>query len=169
MSLILGEPICASETVATLGEFFVDDVSMHIDGAWNCTNPNVLWIGNAVKGSNRNKPRARGSRANRYRGAESTYSLQMIIDGRYDVVEQDWADNVWAGLQHNLRWLKANVVDLEDAPARTRTGTLYLPDGDALQGPVQCRTLIHQNTELDVFTAVMTVVVPGHELQLLPS
>lgn len=164
MSLELGEPICASATVATLGEFFVEDTSLHIDGAWNVLNPQVLWTPNAVKGSNRNKPRARGTRANPWRIAESTYSLRMIIDGTFDVGENDNATNPWVGLQHNLDYLMEFVVNPPTAPTATRDGLLVMPDGEQREGPVQPRTLIHQETELSVFTAVLTVIVPGGSL-----
>lgn len=164
MLLDLGQPICASATVDTLGEFVIEGTSMHIDGAWNVLNPQVLWTPNAVKGSNRNKPRARGSRPNPWRTGESTYSLRMLIDGMWDVGQNDWASNPWVGLQHNLEYLFDTVVNPPTAPTAVRAATLDMPDGTIYEGGVQPRTLIHQETETSVFTAVLTVIVPGGSL-----
>lgn len=158
------EPLCASATVETLGELTINDVSMHIDGAWNVTNPQVLWTPNAVKGTNRNKPRTRGTRANPYRIAESTYSLDMLLDGTWDVGENDWSASPWVGLQHNLEYLFANVVNPPLAPNATVVAMLDMPDGNVYEGAVQPRTLIHQGTQTTVFTAVLTVTVPGGSL-----
>lgn len=157
----IGPALCAQDTIDTLGELTIEGLSMHIDGAWNVLNPQVLWTPVEYKGQNRRKPRAQGSRANPRRIAQGTYSLDMLIDGRWDVPAAAVAVSPWIGLQHNVRYLQSTVVNPPIAPTATRPATLVMPDGDVLAGPVQCGPLIHQGTETSVFTAVLTVIVPG--------
>lgn len=156
----IGLPLCAQDTVDTLGEITINSVSLHIDGAWNCTNPQVMWTPNAVKGENRRKPRARGRKANPWRIDQGEYSLEMLIDGAWDVGANAPSATPWIGLQHNLEYLMTNVVNPPTAPTAVRAATIGMPDGDLRSGSVQPRTLIHEGTGTSVFTAVLTVYVP---------
>jgi len=160
VSTTIGPPLCAQDTIDTLGELTINGISMHIDGSWNVLNPQVLWTPNAVKGENRPKPRVAGSRANRWRIAQGQYSLLMMIDGAWDVDNGVFAGSSWVGLQHNIEYLMRHVV-LPPTSAETRAASLVMPDGDTRTGAVQPRLLEHEGTELDAFNAVLTLWVPG--------
>jgi hypothetical protein len=156
---VLGPPLCVEDTIATLGAVTINDVFLHIEGAWNVLDPQQLLTPTAVKGENRNKPRARGRRANRWRGDQSEYSLHMMIDGRYDVGLAAVATNAWIGLQHNIEYLRDFVVE----PPLTETVpvTYEAVDGTIYEGEGQPRTFIHEGTGVDVWAAVLTLWVPG--------
>lgn len=145
----------------TLGAVTINSVLMHVDGAWNVLNPQVLWLPTAEKGENRKKPRARGRRPNPWRTDESTYSLNMVIDGTFDVGANAYSTSPWVGLQHNIEYLWDNVVIPPDSPTTTRSLTLGMPDGDTRTGSCQPKHLETEPTESPLFTAVLTVYVPG--------
>lgn len=165
MTTPLMEPLCAQATVDTLGELVVNGVSMHVDGAWNCLNPTGLWIWTDTKGQNRPIPGGHGDRAFPWRIASGTHGLPFLIEGIYDVGLGEYATSPWVGLQHNIEYLRENVIRPPAAPAKTRSASLTLPDGVVANALVQPRLLEYTPTETETWNAVMTLVVPRGEFR----
>lgn len=161
MTTPLMRPLCAQATIATLGELRISTISMHIDGAWNCTDPTRLWIWSETKGRNRGIARAHGDKAFPWRIAAGTYSLPFLIEGIYDVGLAEYASNLWVGLQHNVEYLRENVMRPPAAPTPTRSAVLILPDGNAVTAGIQPRTFDYTPNGTETWPAVMQVIVPA--------
>lgn len=143
----------------TIGELTINDVSMHIDGAWNILNVQVLWIGNAVRAGNTIVAYDRGRLALPYRVDEASYQLQMVIDGTYDWLGNPYSDP-WIGLETNVEYLWDNVFIPPDAPTATYPATLEMPSGEVRVADVQPRVNDLGATGTPTFVTTMILVVP---------
>lgn len=124
--------VCATTATGTLT---INSVLMHTS-AWNVLDCTELWLVAAVRGDNITIPYVNGRRALPYRIDEATFALRMAITGDVNSAGVKYADP-WVGLQANLDYLRANVVDPPTAPSATRAATLVMPSGVTRTANVQ--------------------------------
>lgn len=139
------------------GELEINGISMHTP-AWCVTDCIELWLPNAVRGQNVIIPGASGRRAYQMRRDESNYSLPMVITGYVDDLGDRYPDP-WDGLQANIAFLYANIVDA--AIAATLPATLTMPDLSVRTANVQVRGLNLGNNPAPLRRATLELVVPS--------
>jgi len=158
-------PICAQDTIDTIGSLTINNVLMHIDGAWNVLNPQVLWVPTDTRGANSVVSHASGRRKKPWHLDQSTYSLQLIIDGTKDWDGDPYTDP-FEGLETNIEYLVQNVVLPPDEPLASYDAELIMPSGNVREGAVQPRPFaVPPDLSLGAFTTTMSVIVPGVRLQ----
>lgn len=119
--LSIVDPLCQ-------GSLTIAGVSMHTP-AWDVVDLVPLWVTPTVRGGpNRAIPGISGRRSFQRRFDETAHSLRMIVHGEVNRLGVPQA-NPWAGLQANIAYLRANVVDPTGATDGTRAATLAMPDG----------------------------------------
>lgn len=96
--------------------------------AWDIPDLTPLWIEATQRGEDRLIPGAIGVLAYRRRLTVTEHSLAMVIIGDMDRTGNPVAD-AWVGLQDNIEYLRANVVDPTNLTDGTRTGVLVMPSG----------------------------------------
>lgn len=169
-----GPPICASATVATIGELVIegesgDPISLHIDGCWNFLDPTMLWAPFGARGENVVIPSTPGRFPEPWRLDQSTYDLQIVIDG-----DNDWNgdpySNPWEGLETNLEYLVDElIIPPADVTVKTRPATLAMPSGAMRGADVQPRSQQHRTSELQVIYMTMALVVCAGRFEVVPS
>lgn len=138
------------------------ETSLHVDGAWDATNAHVLWLRGegAVRGQNVVISGAEGQLGEPWRTDQSTYGLEMLVDGSNDVDGNPYASYL-EGLEANLTFLEEefclNPSQVTSYPAR-----LVMPSGAVRTADVQPRSLLAGPSDgLGVVRAVLTLVVLG--------
>ena len=116
------------------GDLTIGGVAMN-GPAWVVLNLNELWLPANVRGSDRIVPGAVGVLAYRRRATVTTRSLQMLISGTHDRTGASVADR-FEGLQANVDYLIANVVDPVGSGDGTRSAVLTMPDSTTRTEPV---------------------------------
>lgn len=136
------------------------ETTMH-RSAWCCVDLTPLWIGPEVRGENVIVPGAQGTRAQRRRVTETSYSLPFAISG---VVDPDGnpVANPMNQLKLNIDYLRENVIDPPPNQARTRSATLTLPDGmTVLTAEVQVVRFQMGDHAGPVVRAALTILIPA--------
>ena len=98
-----------------LGALTINNVDMHIGGCWNVLNPQVLWMPTDTRGANSVVSHASGRLPKPWHLDQSTYSLQIIIDGCNDW-DGDPYDNPLEGLETNIEYLFQTIIIPPDDP-----------------------------------------------------
>lgn len=140
------------------GELEIDGISLHTP-AWCITDCIQLWLPNATRGQNVIIPGANGKRAYPMRRDEANYSLPMAITGYVDEFGDRYADP-WDGLQYNIAFLYANLVDVT-IYANTLPATLTMPDLSVRTAEVQIRGLNLGDQPAPLRRATLELVVPS--------
>lgn len=110
------------------GSLTIAGVSMH-GPAWDVVDLVPLWLTPTVRGGpNRAIPGIAGRRSFQRRIDETAVSLPMLVQGEVDRLGVAQA-NPWAGLQANVAYLRANVVDPTGLTDGTRAASLLMPNG----------------------------------------
>lgn len=109
------------------GELVIAGVSMHNE-AWCVLDLTELWLPGDLRGSDRLLPGVVGVKPYRRRLTVTAHSLPMVLAGDVDRFGADQADP-WEGLQANIDYLRANVVDPTNTGDGTRVATLTMPSG----------------------------------------
>lgn len=112
---------------ASTGYLVIDTVPMHLS-AWCCVDLSPLWAPPASRGTNVIVPGAPGQRAFPRRVDQTDIALRMLVSGEEDVGGNPWPEGPIFGLQANLDYLRAHVVDPPTPPTATRAATLQLPN-----------------------------------------
>lgn len=110
------------------GSLVIGDVSMN-NGAWCALDLTPLWAEVAVRGGDRLIPTLDGVVPYRRRITVTEHSLPLLICGEVDHLGIEYPDP-WVGLEENLAYLRANVVDPVATTAGTRAAQLTMPSGD---------------------------------------
>lgn len=114
-------------TSTCLGSLVINSVSMTTP-AWYIVDLRDLWLGPAVRGSDRIIPGVNGVIPYMRRPTVTTVSLPMIVSGRKNSSGTDYG-NYYIGLETNIAYLRANVVDPTTTTNGTRAATLTMPSG----------------------------------------
>lgn len=109
------------------GELTIDGVLMHTP-AWNVLRVLALWMPGDQRGSDRLLPLTPGVIPYQRRLTVTRHSLPMAIHGEVDQAGVPYP-NVWAGLEANIDYLKANVVAPTGTGDGTRPASLLMPSG----------------------------------------
>lgn len=128
-----------------VGTLSIDGVLLHTP-AWDLPDLGELWFPAAVRGSDRVISGLTGVLPYQRRATVTTRSLRMIItgvvdrEGAYYTGSGDIRVDHQRGLQANIAYLRANVVDPTNVGDGTRTASLTLPgaaeDDDPITAPV---------------------------------
>ena len=138
---------------------------LEIDGvplatpAWEIVDLSPLWQPADVRGSDRLIPGAAGVKPYRRRRTVSKRSLPMIVYGFEDLDGVAYAD-VREGLETNLDYLRANVVDPTNVGDGTRTAVLHLPSGSTRTGSVHVEGFELGTAGPTSIRAVLTLSIP---------
>jgi hypothetical protein len=116
------------------GDLTIGGVAMNCP-AWKVLNLQVLWQPADQRGSDRIVPGAAGVVAYKRRATVTQHSLQLIISGTNDRTGAVVAD-AFEGLQANVDYLLANVVNPTGATDGTRSAVLTMPDGTTRTEPI---------------------------------
>lgn len=116
------------------GNLTIGGVAMNTP-AWTVLNLSVLWSPADQRGSDRLIPGAAGVVAYPRRATVTRHSLQMLISGTHDRTGSA-AANAFTGLQVNIDYLLANVVNPTGVGDGTRSAVLTMPDGTTRTEPV---------------------------------
>ena len=157
-------PICAQDTMATLGALTINGVLMHVDGAWNVLNPQVLWMPTDTRGGNSIISHSSGRRKKPWHLDQSSYSLRLVVDGVRDE-NGDPHLSVWEGIEYNVEYLYQNIIIPPDEPLASYDAELVMPSGEVREGEVQPRPFPVNDPEVGAFTTIMPLIVPGVRLQ----
>ncbi len=136
--------------------------------AWNAADVFELWLGGALKGTDLDVGPVTGSRPYPRRYTVTRHSLPFVIVGsvnRLGVANT----NHWAGLEVNIDYLRANVIDPVVSATGTRLAVLTKPSGAQVSGPVHVLGLTTQSKGegIDLRTGEPTVIWDGNlELSL---
>ena len=155
-------PICAP---TDLGALTINNVDMHIPGAWNVLNPQVLWVPTDTRGGNSVISHATGRLKKPWHIDQATYSLLLASDGVNDVDGDPYTDP-FEGLEYNIEYLVQNVILPPDEPLASYDAELLMPSGSVRTGDIQPRPFsVPPDLSLGAFTTTMSVIVPGGRLQ----
>lgn len=117
------------------GELFINGVSMHTYG-WNVLDLRLLWVGQALRGTDRVLPGVRGVLPFRRRKTVFQAPLPMLITGTSDMFGGPPVSGVQEQLQANIEYLKTNVLEPTNVGDGTLPADLFMPDGTQLEADV---------------------------------
>lgn len=109
------------------GALEINGVSMHTD-AWTVIDLTVLWMGADIRGTDRILPTTPGVIPYRRRMTVTRHSLPMVIVGYVDQTGTPYSDP-WEGLETNIDFLRAWVVDPTNVGDGTLPASLTMPSG----------------------------------------
>lgn len=112
---------------ASTGYLVINTVPMHLS-AWCCLDLSPLWVPANSRGENAIVPGAPGRRAFPRRVDQTDVALRIVVSGEADVGGNPYTRGAIYGLQQNLAYLCAHVVDPPTAPTATVAATLQLPN-----------------------------------------
>jgi hypothetical protein len=150
--------VCISPEVGTLT---INSVSLNTP-AWGILDLSELWASQPpLRGTNVVLPGATGQRPYPRRFNEAKWALHMVISGVCDQTGAPYADEE-TGLQTNIGYLLANVVDPPTPPAATRAASLLLPDGTTTRtANVQVTGFDRGAKNHGLMRAVLELTIPG--------
>jgi hypothetical protein len=133
--------------------------------AWDIPDLTALWIEATQRGEDRLIPGAVGVIPYRRRLTVTEHTLGMWIVGDTDRTGAANAD-AWIGLQANIEYLRANVVDPTNLTDGTRVATLTMPNGSTRTANIHVTGMRIQGIEGDdgVFNdanAVLMISIPA--------
>lgn len=140
------------------GTLTISGVSMNTP-AWDCVDLTELWLGGDVRGSDRLLPGVPGVKAYKRRTTVTGYSLPMVLTGevdRFGTVNGDW----WAGLEANIDYLRANVVDPTNLTDGTRAAVLTMPSGATRTADIHVLGLEKGTVLAGVMLATLDISIP---------
>lgn len=153
-------PVLTVDDTHCQGVLTINGVSMHCP-AWNVVRLTSLWLTPTVRGGpNRAIPGITGRRAYRRRIDETAHSLPMLVSGVRDRTGAIQA-NPWVGLQVNIAYLRANVVDPTNATDGTRAATLLMPDGTTRTANVEVIGMTAGEAVMYVQKFTLDLVIPA--------
>ena len=142
--------------------FELDGVGFY--GWVDVLNLEVLWQYAPKRGGNTLIPGADGRRAHARRLEETEETLQLVIVGTAET-DGDPAGDVRVTLLRNVRYLQA-LEAIPDNVDSTRTGRLYLPDGESVSGPVQVGRATFAGAGAGALKATLPITIPAGMLEL---
>jgi hypothetical protein len=147
------------------GNLTIDGVAMMCP-AWIVLNLHELWQPANQRGDDRLIPGANGVLALKRRPTVTQRSLNMLISGSVDRTGSANANKL-IGLQTNLDYLRANVVDPTGVTDGTRSAVLTMPDGSTRTEPVHVTGLDFGDVreDGDWLRAVLTISIPTGRVQ----
>lgn len=153
----------------TFGALTLNNVDMHVPGAWTVLNVEELWTNSDTYGDNRPIPATPGRRALEWAEDQSTYTLLMVFSGMNDFSGAPHAD-YYAGLWRNFRYVKEQVVDPgQSDPDHTVPALFVAPDASQWTADVQPKLLRPGRTETPLLNGALTLVIPGVWFEYLGS
>jgi len=143
------------------GDLTIGGIAMN-GPAWKVVNLYALWQPADQRGTDRLVPGATGVVAYRRRNTVTVVSLQMLISGTHDRTGAAVADK-FEGLQANVEYLRANVVEPTGATDGTRSAVLTMPDGTTYTEPIHVVGLQFGDVSLDGawLKAVLEISIPS--------
>lgn len=118
------EILCAAPPSGSLE---INGISMHTS-AWTVVDVTVLWMGADIRGADRILPTTPGVIPYRRRMTVTRHSLPMVIVGHVDQAGLPYADP-WEGLETNIDYLRAWIVDPTNSGDGTLPASLTMPSG----------------------------------------
>jgi len=109
------------------GSLEINGVSLHTP-AWTVIDVTTLWMGADIRGQDRLLPTTPGVIPYRRRMTVTKYSLPMVIIGHVDMTGAPNTD-IWEGLEYNIDFLRAWVVDPTNVGDGTVPASLTMPSG----------------------------------------
>lgn len=153
-------PVLTLDDAHCQGTLTINGVLMHCP-AWNVIRLVPLWLTPSVRGGpNRPIPGIAGRVAYRRRIDETVHSLPMMVSGLRDRTGAINA-NPWAGLEANIAYLRANVVDPTNATDGTRAATLVMPSGATRTANIQVIGMTEGNVVMYVQKFTLDVIIPA--------
>jgi len=143
---------------APSGELTINGVSMHTP-AWAVVDLTVLWMGAQVRGFDRLIPFAPGVIPHRRRMTVTQHSLPMVITGAVDRLGVAWPDP-WEGLEANIDYLRAFVVDPTNATDGTLPATLDMPSGASRTADIHVLRLSLGVVQSGLMRATLDISIP---------
>ena len=118
---------CGNQTEA--GDLTIGGVPMNC-AAWRVENLYELWLPATQRGTDRDRvrPGVNGRLPRRRRVDVTTRSLQMTVIGGFNHLGVAHP-SMFIGMQANVDYLVANVVNPPNTVTGTRSATLTMPDG----------------------------------------
>lgn len=128
--------------------------------AWDIPDLTALWIETTQRGEDRLIPGAIGVLPYRRRLTVTEHTLGMWIIGDTDRTGAPNAD-AWVGLQANIEYLRANVVDPTNLTDGTRVASLTIPGGATRNANIHVTGMRIQGVDSDdgAFSAVNAVLM----------
>lgn len=109
------------------GSLEINGVLMHTP-AWTIVDVTQLWMGANIRGGDRLLPSTPGVIPYRRRMTVTRHSLPMVIVGYVDQAGTPYNDP-WEGLETNIDYLRAWIVDPTNVGDGTLPATLTMPSG----------------------------------------
>jgi hypothetical protein len=109
------------------GSLEINGVPLHTP-AWTVIDVTRLWMGADIRGQDRILPTTPGVIPYRRRMTVTRYSLPMVIIGHVDMSGTPNTD-IWEGLEYNIDFLRAWIVDPTNAGDGTLPASLTMPSG----------------------------------------
>lgn len=147
------------------GDLTIGGVAMMCP-AWVVLNLHVLQQPADQRGDDRLVPGANGVLALRRRNTVTRHGLQLLVSGTHDRTGASVADRL-EGLQANLDYLRANVVEPTGTGDGTRSAVLTMPDGTTRTEPVHVTGIEFGDLNQDGswLRAVLTISIPSGRVQ----
>ena len=133
--------------------------------AWDITDLTPLWAEFDVRGDDRLLPGVAGVIPYRRRLDVTTHALAMLISGDVDRFGAVNA-NAWIGLEQNVAYLRANVVNPTNVGNGTRAAVLTMPSGATRNADVHALGLrvssaVGARSEHALIKAVLQISIPA--------
>lgn len=140
------------------GSLEINGVSMHTY-AWTVIDVTTLWMGADIRGQDRLLPTTPGVIPYRRRMTVTRYSLPMVIVGYVDQYNVPYADP-WEGLETNIDFLRAWVVDPTNVGDGTVQADLTMPSGTVRSADVHVLGLALGQVSRARMRATLEISVP---------
>jgi hypothetical protein len=140
------------------GELTINGVVMHTP-AWTIVDLTPLWMGATVRGFDRIVPFTPGVTPYRRRMTVTQHALPMVIIGSVDRLGVKYSDE-WEGLEANIDYLRAFVVDPTNAGDGTLPATLELPSGTTRTADIHVLRLALGRVQSGKMLATLDISIP---------
>lgn len=140
------------------GALEINGVSMHTY-AWTVVDVTQLWMGAEIRGQDRLLPTTPGVIPYRRRMTVTRFSLPMVIVGHVDQYNTPYADP-WEGLEDNIDFLRAWVVDPTNVGDGTVPAELTMPSGSTRTADVHVLALTLGEVSRARLRATLEISIP---------
>lgn len=146
-----------------MGTLTIGGVELVNSHAWTITDLKPLWEGPDVRGTDRLLPTAAGVIAYPRRATVSKRNLAMVIVGDTDWTGAPYSDDA-VGLETNVMYLRAHVIDPTGTGDGTRPAVLTLPSGATRTGNVHVVGLTFGTQQQGKTLATLAIEIPAGAL-----
>lgn len=140
------------------GALEINGVSMHTY-AWTVVDVTPLWMGAEIRGQDRLLPTTPGVIPYRRRMTVTRHSLPMVIVGYVDQYDTPYSDP-WEGLETNIDFLRAWVVDPTNVGDGTVSASLTMPSGGVRTADIHVLGLMLGEVSKARIRATLEISIP---------